>query len=291
MGIALIRQYHSIPNRPISLLEADMRDTIGIVDLFVILKKRWRMIVVFTFIAGLAGGAITNYLLTPIYQTSTQILVNQKKTEQGFDISSMQSSVELINTYSMIIKSPAILEKVNNEYKLVQKTEELEQKISISSQEGSQVFILEVKDSDPVRAVHIANAVSTTFQKEIPKIMNVDNVNILAKAELKEDPDPVSPNLLFNITISIVIGMMAAAAIVLLLELVDKTFKNDQDVEAFLGLPVIGSIELIPEMEAERMEETEVRPNQKTIIVITIIVGLMAGTASTVLLQLLELAF
>jgi len=266
-----------------------MRDTIGIVDLFVILKKRWRIIVVFTFIAGLAGGAITSYLLTPIYQTSTQILVNQKQTEQGFDPSSMQSSVEFINTYSMIIKSPAILEKVNNEYKLVQNAEELDQKISISSKEGSQVFILEVKDSDPVRAVHIANAVSATFQKEIPKIMNVDNVNILAKAELKEDPKPVSPNLLFNLAISIVTGMMAGVAMALLLELVDKTFKNEQDVEASLGLPVIGSIELIPETEAARMREMEAKPNQEKIIVITIVVGLMAGTASTIILQLLEL--
>ena len=40
-----------------------------------------------------------------------------------------------------------------------------------------------VEDSNPIQAVEIANAVSETFQKEIPGIMNIDNVSILAMAE------------------------------------------------------------------------------------------------------------
>ena len=70
---------------------------------------------------------------------------------------------------------------------------QINQKITINSHENSQVFSLTVEDSNAARAVKIANSVSETFQKEIPGIMNVDNVSILAKAEFKENPTPVKP--------------------------------------------------------------------------------------------------
>ena len=39
-----------------------------------------------------------------------------------------------------------------------------------------------VQDPDPQMAANIANTTAEVFQKEIVKLMNVDNVNILAKA-------------------------------------------------------------------------------------------------------------
>lgn len=79
----------------------------------------------------------------------------------------------MINTYSVIIKSPAILGKVIGELDLGQSVDQLSEKITINSQENSQVFSLTVQDSNPTKAVEIANTVSETFQKEI-----------------KDEPDP-----------------------------------------------------------------------------------------------------
>ncbi len=94
-------------------------------------------------------------------------------------------------------------------------------------------------------AADIANTVASVFQREIVKIMNVDNVNILAKAEVKEQPVPVKPKPLLNMAIAFVVGMMTGVGLAFLLEYLDNTIKNEQDVEKLLELPVLGSVTTI----------------------------------------------
>ncbi len=222
-----------------------MNETVNLIDLLLILKKRWKTIILLTILAPLISGAITYYLLTPVYQGTTLILVNQKNSENQIDLSQLSDNVELINTYGVIIKSPAILGKVIDNLNLTQSVDQLNSRITINSQENSQVFSLTVEDSDASRAVEIANAVSRTFQNEIEGIMRVDNVSILAEAELKENPTPVKPNMFFNVAIALIVGLMGGMGIALLIELLDTTLKDDHDVITYLGLPVLGSIQKV----------------------------------------------
>ncbi|WHX65542.1 Wzz/FepE/Etk N-terminal domain-containing protein [Peribacillus frigoritolerans] len=225
-----------------------MEETISIKDIFKTLKKRWKLIMLLTLIAALISGTISYFLLTPVYESSTQILVNQKKSENQLDYNQIQSNIDMINTYSVIIKSPAILEKVIDELELEESVDQLSEKITINSQENSQIFSLTVQDSKPSQAVEIANTVSGIFQKEIKDIMNVDNVSVLAKAEIKENPTPVKPNPLLNIAIAVVVGLMAGIGLAFLLEYMDNTIKDEDDIERLLELPILGSIQKITQV-------------------------------------------
>ncbi|MFJ7937166.1 YveK family protein [Peribacillus sp. NPDC096622] len=225
-----------------------MEETISIKDIFKTLKKRWKLIMLLTLIAALISGSISYFLLTPVYQSSTQILVNQKQSENQLDSIQIKSNIDMINTYSVIIKSPAILEKVIDELELDQSVDQLSKKITINSQENSQVFSLMVQDSNPSKAVEIANTVSETFQKEIKDIMNVDNVSVLAKAEIKENPSPIKPNPELNIALAVVVGLMAGVGLAFLLEYMDNTIKDEEDIERLLELPILGSIQKITQV-------------------------------------------
>ncbi|KWW14067.1 capsular biosynthesis protein [Peribacillus simplex] len=222
-----------------------MEETISIADIFKTLKKRWKLIMLLTLVAALISGAISYFLLTPVYQSSTQILVNQKQSENQLDSTQIRSNIDMINTYSVIIKSPAILEKVIDDLELDQSVEQLSEKITINSQQNSQVFSLTVQNGNPSQAVEIANTISETFQKEIKNIMNVDNVSVLAKAEIKENPTPVKPNPVLNIAIAVVVGLMAGVGLAFLLEFMDNTIKDEKDIETLLELPLLGSIQKI----------------------------------------------
>lgn len=225
-----------------------MEETINIKDIFKTLKKRWKLIMLLTLISALISGTISYFLLTPVYQSSTQILVNQKQSANQLDSNQIRSNIDMINTYSVIIKSPAILEKVIDELELEQSVDQLSEKITINSQENSQVFSLTVQDSNPTKAVEIANTVSETFQKEIKNIMNVNNVSVLAKAEIKDEPNPVKPNPLLNIAIAVVVGLMAGVGLAFLLEYMDNTIKDEDDIERLLELPILGSIQKITQV-------------------------------------------
>ena len=70
--------------------------------------------------------------------------------------------------------------------------------------------------------------------------MNIDNVNILAKATVGENPSPVKPQPLLNIAIALSGWFNGRGWTCLPLEYLDNTVKNEQDIEKILGLPVLG---------------------------------------------------
>ncbi|MGF9741826.1 Wzz/FepE/Etk N-terminal domain-containing protein [Priestia megaterium] len=220
-----------------------MEETISIKSIFTTLKERWKLILITMVFFALISGIVSYYLLTPVYSASTQILVNQKHSGEQIDSLQIQTDIGMINTYGEIIKSPVILQKVIDELNLKQNTGQLSKKISITSQENSQVFLLTVQDSNPANAVRIANGVSEIFQKEIKNIMNIDNISILAKAKLQENPNPIKPNPILNIVIATFIGLLIGIGLAFIMEYLDNTIKSEQDLETLLELPILGSIQ------------------------------------------------
>ncbi len=230
-------------------MEALMEETISLKDIALTLRKRLKLIIVMAIVAVIASGIISYFVLTPVYQASTQMLVNQKSSEQStLDPNQIRSNIDMINTYKQVIQSPAILDIVVEDLGLQQSTDALISKISVNSQENSQVFSLTIQDEDPAQAVKLANAISDTFSKEVPSIMKVDNVEILASAVLKDNPSPIKPKPLLNIAIALVVGLMAGVGIAFLLDYLDNTIKTEEDIQKILGLPVLGSI---PKMSLE----------------------------------------
>lgn len=220
-----------------------MEETISLKELFQTIKKRLMLIFIITISFVAIAGAVSYFVLTPVYQSSTQLLVNQSKNEQNsYTTSDVQTNLQLINTYNVIIKSPAILELAIDELELNMTTGQLNEKITVQSAQNSQVVNLTVEDTDPYLAANIANKVAEVFQKEIKTIMNVDNVSILAKAAVTENQSPVKPQPLLNIAIALVVGLMVGVGLAFLLEYLDNTVKTEQDVEKLLELPVLGTI-------------------------------------------------
>ncbi|SEI92709.1 Capsular polysaccharide biosynthesis protein [Bhargavaea ginsengi] len=227
-----------------------MEETISLQDLFKTLKKRLALILTCMILALTIAGVVSYLLMTPIYQSSTQILVNQTQQEQEqFTSQEIQTNLQLINTYNVIIKSPAILEKVIERLTLDMTPSQLTQKITVNSAENSQVLNVTVQDPEPHRAADIANTTAEVFEEEIPQLMNVDNVNILSPAVVGENPAPVKPDPMLNMAIGAVIGLMIGVGIAFLLEYLDTSIKNERDVEELLDMPILGLISPIPDSD------------------------------------------
>lgn len=236
-----------------------MEETISLRELFMTLRKRLSLIFIVTLTAVMVSGVVSYFFLTPIYQASTQLLVNQAKNEQAlYNYNEVQTNLQLINTYNVIIKSPAILELVVKELHLDMTAEELNEKINVQSEKDSQVVNISVQDPDPHQAAEIANKTAEVFKREIVKIMNVDNVSILAKATVKDKQAPVKPKPLLNIAIALVVGLMTGVGLAFLLEYLDNTIKTEQDIEKLLELPVLGVIATI-----DVQDDSSTRPERK----------------------------
>lgn len=227
-----------------------MEETISLRELMQTIRKRLNLIVLITMAAVLVSGIVSFFVMTPIYQSSTQILVNQAKSDQPVvNPGEIQTNLQLINTYNVIMKSPAILDQVISDLDLDMTVGQLNEKITVQSETDSQVVNVSVQDPNPNKAAEIANQVAAVFEKEIVDIMNVDNVSILAKAEVGENTSPVKPQPLLNIAIALVVGLMVGVGVAFLLEYLDNTVKTEQDVERMLELPVLGVIATFEEQD------------------------------------------
>lgn len=227
-----------------------MEETISLQDLFKTLRKRLWLIVMSTVIAATIAGVISFLVMTPIYQASTQILVNQtERQSEAFTAQDIQTNLQLINTYNVVIKSPAILNKVIEELGLDETAGSLNEKVTVNSEQNSQVVTVTIQDPNQKQAVEIANTIATVFEQEIPQLMNVDNVNILSPAVMPANPSPVKPDPMLNMAIGAVIGLMIGIGIAFLLEYLDTTVKTEDDIEELTGLPVIGMISPIPDSD------------------------------------------
>jgi capsular polysaccharide biosynthesis protein len=230
-----------------------MEETISLKELLQTLRKRLLLILSITFIAVLTSAIISYFFLTPIYQSSTQLLVNQAKNEQPvYNPGEIQTNLQLINTYNVIIKSPAILDLVRKDLDLDISTDQLNSKITVGSEKESQVVAITVQDPDPYMAADIANTTAVVFKREISEIMNVNNVSILAKAVVKENVAPVKPQPVLNMAIAMVVGLMTGVGLAFLLEYLDNSIKNEQDVEKHLDVPLLGVISIIEDQDGQK---------------------------------------
>lgn len=219
--------------------EIDLREIFGM------LKRRWLMIFSMTFIALMAAGVISFFVLSPVYESSSTLLVSYKQNQESvMTYNDMQMSQKLVNTYSEIIKSRSISEEVLKKLDLDLTPDELSGKITVSKVSDTEIIRINVQDQDPAVAALIANTVSEAFKKEVKSIMTVDNVSTIDPAIAPETP--IKPNKMMNVAIAGVLGVMISVGLVFVLEFLDRTYKTPTDVERHLGLPIIGAI---PDME------------------------------------------
>lgn len=219
--------------------EIDLREIFGM------LKKRWLMIFSIMAVAVIATGIISFFVMTPIYESSSTLLVNYKQNQETvMTYNDLTMSQKLVNTYSEIIKSRSVAEAVLQKLDLDLTPDQLSSKITVSKVSDTEIIRVKVQDEDPAMAALIANTVSEAFKKEVKSIMTVDNVSTIDTAVAPENP--VKPNKLMNIAIAGVLGVMVSVGLVFVLEFLDRTYKTPTDVERHLGLPIIGAI---PDME------------------------------------------
>lgn len=216
-----------------------MENTLDLSKVLELFKKKWWLFVLLPVIFLLITLVITLFLMKPKYEANTQVLVNQKEKNPQMMAQEIQGNIQLVNTYSEVVKSPRILDEVAKKDRKFSE-EEISKMMTVSNKDQSQILDIAVKSKNKNDAERVANEVATVFKEQMPKIMRVDNVSILSKAN--GTATQVSPKIILNIVIAIIIGLIFSFIILILKALLDKRIKSEEDVERELDVPVLGSI-------------------------------------------------
>ena len=214
---------------------------ISVSEIIDAVKKRWKIIVLTTVLATVVSGIFSFFVISPTYEASTKIFIGKEGAEsEGYNSSDVSMYQNLIKTYSELIKTKDLVNKAinNSEYDL--SVNSVLNGITVNTLTGTQILQISYQSKSPSIAKNILESITNEFITKAEELVPNGNVKILESVELPKNP--VAPNKTMNIAIAFILGMMVGFGIVFLLEYLDNTYKNKEQLEKDLDIPVLGVI-------------------------------------------------
>lgn len=236
-----------------------MEQEISLKELYQIVKKHFFTILIAMITGILALVLIMMFFITPKYSSEAQLLVNQQTVDSSqaqIQYNEIQTNIQLINTYSDIITGDSVLSQVNQNLGNQYAIKELSKAVSVGQSSNSQAFNLKVTMESPEDAQLVLNEIINVFESTIQDVYDVASIMVLSPASY--NGEKVSPNLTIFILMGAVIGLAVSMIIILIIELMDTTVKEDEFVSQ-LGLINLGHV-----YELSNKELKESRLNSRT---------------------------
>ena len=218
-------------------------ETIDLRELFLLVKKNILMILAVTIASAVVGLLISAFLLSPQYEASATLIVNSREDQTAqttITNDQITSATKLVDTYSVILTSDTVLDKAIADLELTLDYEELLDKVTVESVNGTQVMKISVQDEDPVLAQRIVANIVEQAPEIIIQTVKAGSVEVISQAKTAEEP--VSPKKVMNTAIAGILGLVLALGFVLLRNVMNNKFMTDDDISKKLGLTVLGVI-------------------------------------------------
>ncbi len=215
--------------------------TIDLVDLARHLLLHWKLIMLLMLLCGSAAFIYCRFFVTPLYSSTSGLYVFSKSTSVT-SLADLQIGSSLTNDYETVITGRPILDRVITRLKLNETYGSLRSKISVSNPSDSRILYITVTDPDPNMAKEIADRTASIAATFISQKMDQDPPSIIQTGYT--DGAPVSPRTMRTTVIALIIGFLAAAALITIQYLLNDTVMTPEDVQEKLGLNVLASLPL-----------------------------------------------
>lgn len=218
---------------------------ISVRGFFDVIKSGIWIILVVTALSTL-GGYLMNDNHVSLYQTETRIIIG--------------SDSEYMKTLMVMIKDPIVMEEVKISLELSRSSENIANQVDVARIDESQVIKITVTDTDPSMAAAIANTTAAAFKDKVVDILEFDDVQLLSNA--KENSYPINESQNRTIILLFAFGLIAGVSLVFVLDSLDESVKKDREIEAILGVPVLGTVTRIKVKKSNKIQEGKPKRQQ-----------------------------
>ena len=204
-------------------------------------KKLEIAIIILTFL--IIGAVYTLYFVKPVYSSSTSLLLaGSQNTETTITTTDITINNKLISTYSELIKSKSIIRKVKSNLNLNLSEDSIKSMIKVKAIDSTDLIQITVTNADNKLSEQIANEIAVIFIDEVQNYYNIDNVQVVDKAEISYAPSNI--NHMKDLAMFGVIGAAVSFMVVFVINLIDTTIKSAETIEQEFNIPVLASIPL-----------------------------------------------
>jgi capsular polysaccharide biosynthesis protein len=230
-----------------------------------------KLLVLAMIVAALAAG----YAVTPrtsVYRSSAYLFVGTANdTPYGVFSADLQAGQAfLATTFATMVPTEAVAERAVASTGIPRSPGQVVAETKAGVVTGTSLLVITGMDPDPVIAQRMTNGVAQAFvelaEKIDPVTTTINNspsaprspVSITQEATLPVVP--LSNGLTQTLILSGLFGLVAAVALILLLDYLDLSVRSAEEVEQRVGLPVLGVVPLLSSLPGKETLTASTRP-------------------------------
>jgi capsular exopolysaccharide synthesis family protein len=217
-------------------------------------RKRWRIVLV-GLLTGILCAVVITWVTPREYSAQVTIYVSAESIADGAAAAYQGSllSEQKVKSYTQLLAGTLVAQGVVDRLRLDVPAAEVADKIRASAQPDTVLLTAAVTDRSPERAKDIADAIGVVFTRlvtelERPAADRPATVTARVVEQAVLPSAPVTPKTMVNLSLGVLLGLLAGGALALLRDALDTTIKSTEQLAQLTGAPNLGTITRDPEM-------------------------------------------
>ncbi|MFN5060996.1 MAG: YveK family protein [Chloroflexota bacterium] len=205
-----------------------------------IIRRRIWVIVLAVMVTAVAAYVFSK-LQEPLYRSEASYLVVPNRNDNGLSIVLTNN----MNSYKQLALARPQIEKISAQLQLDRSPEWLLEHISIQANADDRKMIVQVDYPDIDMAPRLANAVGENMAALVSSLNDglegTDKINMRITTPATP-PQLYRPQTRINVLAGAFLGLIIGLLLAFVLDAIDDTLKNTEDVERHVGLTILGAI-------------------------------------------------
>lgn len=210
-------------------------------DYWRVLKKRWPLIVA-TVVVAVVASFLFARLQTPIYRATVFLTVSPARSS---DYGQAMAIENQLRQFARLLQTNRLAAIVDERLQLDLPLDRLRSKVKVSAVSEDLLLMMEVDDTDPNRARDIAFVWADEFVRSHQDAMAVKQPSDRIEIALLDRPEPATLNFPKRTQIMLaaaILGLLLGTVLAFGLDFLDDTLKSPDDVDRFVGTPLLAMI-------------------------------------------------
>ena len=222
---------------------------------FALIKRIW-IILIIAVVCACGAAGYTHFRIAPTYTSTSSMVVLTKETTLT-SLADLQLGSQLTKDYTVLITSRPVLETVIDNLEIEMSYKTLKQQISIQNPEDTRILYISVTTNDAKQAKAIVDELASVSALFIGDTLEITPPKIIEEGEVAAAK--TGPNLTKNTILGFLGGMVLICAVIIILELLNDSIRSEEDVEKYLGLPVLAVVPNKEEQKRKNVKKGKVR--------------------------------
>ena len=192
-------------------------------------------------IAGLIGMGIAVMTSTPTYSSDMSFTTYNQEASNVVSSGDITSSVQMANTFKYILQGRTMLERVAASCDFEISAAEIGSSMLVYSQADTNIIIIRITTTDPVRSYGIANGFAKCYQEVVNYAFPNATLQMYEEPYMPSAPDTSTSAMRYSV-IGAIVGLAIALIAVIVTNAVRDTVQTVEDIQVKLESNHIGTI-------------------------------------------------